>query len=596
LRRLCLAVLLVPALLFGCAKATKEQALFNEHCAACHAPGYDLRAPDPYVMAALPPSVILESLESGKMQVYGAPLTPEERKLLANHLGAKKSASRLSYCASKTPPRVTPVYWSGFSPDLENQRHQSATSAGLEPTALDELELAWAFALPGSGDVRTQPAVLGDLVVVGNTDGRVFALHRETGCVVWTYRGHATVRTPIGVHAEGEGASLYFGDAAAFVTVLDAATGEQRWRRRVHDNYFAMLTGAPVYHAGRIYVPVSSWELVAAIDPKYACCTFKGAVVALDAESGELVWDTPMGELPSLQKKRLLAADQYGPSGAPVWTSPAIDSARGVLYVGTGENYSSPADGWSDAIVALDLETGRPGWVRQTTRDDAFNWACWIPLHPNCPEEDGPDLDFGASPILVERPGGGSLVLAGQKSGVVYALDPDRGGEVVWKRRVGRGGMLGGIHWGMTVAGDRVYVPVSDRPDGHEYRDPARPGLAALDIGTGEVSWQVDVPGDCPRDVPGCHAGLSAPASSTGNRVLTGGLDGHLRIFDAGTGQVVFDRDLREAFPGAPAQVRGGAVDAAGPVVAGGLVLVNSGYPQHNQTPGNALFALRPRR
>ncbi len=586
----------LPMLLLGCAQPTKEQALFDDNCASCHAPGRDPRAPDPNVLAALPPSAILQSVESGKMQAYGASLTPEERNLLAHHLGAKTGEVPLSFCESRKTPRVSPIYWSGFSPDLENRRHQGVARAGLEPETLDDLELAWAFALPASGDVRTQPAVLGDLVVMGNTDGRVFALDRETGCVVWTYRGRAAVRTPIGAYAEGQGTRLVFGDASAFVTVLDAATGELRWRRRVHDNHFAMLTGAPVPHAGRIYVPVSSWELVAAIDPGYPCCTFKGAVVALDAKSGEPVWDTPMGELPVLQEKRSLAADRYGPSGAPVWTSPAVDPVRGALYVGTGENYSSPADGWSDAIVALDMETGRPRWVRQATRDDAFNWGCAVPLHPNCPDEDGPDLDFGASPILVERPGGGSLLLAGQKSGVVHALDPDREGEVVWKRRVGRGGMLGGVHWGMTVVGEHVYAPVSDRPDGQEYEDPARPGLVALDIDTGEVAWQVDLPGDCPGEVPGCHAGISAPASSAGDRVLTGGLDGHLRIFDAATGQVVYDRDLRQKFPGAPAEVRGGAVDAAGPVVAGGLVLVNSGYPQHDQTPGNALFALRPRR
>ena len=581
--------------LSSCAKVSTEQALFNDHCASCHAPGINPRAPAPNVMSAMPAKMILASLQTGKMQIQGAALTPEERRLLANYLGSHEADRTLAWCVPARRPTVTPVYWSGFSPEPENHRHQPRARAGIDAAEVDDLELAWAFALPEAGDVRTQPAVLGDLVVIGNTDGRVFALDHETGCVRWVHQGPSAVRTPIVVNAKGKLATLYYGDASGFVTALDAATGKSRWRRRVHDHPFAMLTGAPAFHAGKIYAPVSSFEVVVALDPRYACCTFKGAVVALDAKTGAVLWKTSMGESATLQKARRLAGDQYGPSGAPVWTSPAIDPVRGVLYVGTGENYSSPADGWSDAIVAMDLDDGRVRWRRQMTSRDAFNLGCFVPFHPNCPEEDGPDLDFGASPVVAERPGGGAFVLVGQKSGVVYALDADREGEIVWRRRVGRGGMLGGVHWGMSLAGDRLFVPVSDREAGGREALPARPGLAALDVASGEVLWQVDVPGDCPKGVVGCFGGLSAPASSLENRVLTGGLDGHLRIFDAESGALVFDWDLRAPIPNAPAAVRGGAIDAAGPVAAGGLVFVNSGYPQHDQTPGNALFALRPR-
>lgn len=591
-----LAVLAAAAtLLLACGEKSQGQAVYEAHCASCHEIGMNALAPDPQVMAAMPASVILASLESGKMQAEGSTLSPEERRLVAEHLGAPADAAPLELCETGPPPAVIPIYWSGFSPEPANLRHQSTERAGLAPDALDELELAWAFALPDSSDVRTQPAVLGDLVVMGNTDGRLFALDRTRGCVIWEHRGLATARTPIVARASGDAATVYYGDLGGFVSALDAATGKLLWRVRVHEHPFAMLTGAPALHEGRLYVPVSSYEVVVALDPTYSCCTFRGAVVALDADDGRVLWTTSMGAEATSQGRTWPFPERFGPSGAPVWLSPAVDAERSVVYVGTGQNYSLPSDEWSDAILALDLDDGTLRWRRQFRSKDAWTIACVIPAHPNCPDEEGPDLDIGASPVLAALPDGRTLLLVGEKAGVVHALDPDREGSTVWQRRVGRGGKLGGIHWGLSVAGQRVFVPVSDREDGEEYPDPPRPGLAALDLASGDVLWQVDVAADCPEHVAGCKPGLSAPASSVGDRVLTGALDGHLRIFDARDGTLVFDRDLRAPFPDADPNVRGGSIDAAGPVAAGGLVLVPSGYPQHDQTPGNALFALRPR-
>ena len=222
------------------------------------------------------------------------------------------------------------------------------------------------------------------------------------------------------------------------------------------------MTGSPVLYESRLYVPVSSVEEVAGGRPAYECCRFRGSVVALDAATGKVIWKSfAIPAEPRPTRKTPAGKQLWGPAGAAIWSSPTIDVKRRLIYVGTGNAYSEPAAETSDAILAIDMATGDVRWSRQMTPNDVFVMGCQA-TNPNCPEKVGPDFDFGAPPILRSLSGGRDILVAGQKSGVAYGLDPDRAGAIVWQFRAGQGGPLGGIEWGMAADDERVYVPVSD--------------------------------------------------------------------------------------------------------------------------------------
>ncbi len=213
-----------------------------------------------------------------------------------------------------------------------------------------------------------------------------------------------------------------------------------------------MITGAPTLYSGVLYVPVSSMEEVTGSQPSYQCCTFRGSVVALDIATGRQIWKGyTIPEAPRPTKRNATGTQLYGPSGAGVWSAPTIDVQRQVLYVATGDNYSDPPSETSDAILAFELATGRLLWHRQVTANDAYITSCLVGDSTNCPESNGPDHDFGQSPILVTMRSGQRVLVAGQKSGVVHALDPDQEGKILWQTRVGKGGPLGGIMWGSAA-------------------------------------------------------------------------------------------------------------------------------------------------
>jgi polyvinyl alcohol dehydrogenase (cytochrome) len=582
----------------GCSKSASDR-LFEQYCEQCHGYGSNVPgAPTPSVLSGMPADAILASLESGRMSAQGAAMTPEERQVLAEGLGRDPGAvaGDTPRCRPDQPLDLEgPVHWRGYSPDLANTRFNEA--AGLNAANIGELELVWAFGLPNDHSLRVQPAIVGNALFVGSNDGRLFALDRETACVHWVHSGPAEVRSSIeyGPPAEGGAPLLYYGDFKGYAQAVDPTSGEIRWRVRVDDHPQATITGTPALHEGRLYVPVSSFEVAIALDPTYPCCNFVGAVVALDAATGERIWTSKMGP-PAEVTGTTWGREQRGPSGAPIWTSPTIDAKRGVLYVGTGENYSSPANEWSDAVVALDLATGERRWSVQATERDAFNISCAIPGHPNCPEEDGPDLDFGASVALHTDVQGRDRLFAGQKSSVVWALDPDANGAVLWNRRIGSGGTLGGVHWGISAAPDTVLVPNSDRNSLGNPDEEPRPGLAALDPATGEERWFEPHVAACREDRDGCRPGLSAASIAAPGFVVTGGLDGvvEARAIDDGRSlwRIQTARDW-ETVNGVEAM--GGAIDGPQLVLADGWLFVSSGYAMFDQMYGNVLLAFRPK-
>ncbi len=449
---------------------------------------------------------------------------------------------------------------------------------------------------------RSQPAIAGNTLFVGSQNGTVYALDKHTGCIRWSFTTVAEVRTGIVVdprEAVHKGQPLiYFGDLVGNVYAVNAATGELAWRDRPDDHPSLTLTAAPALHDGVLYVPLSSLEVTEAADPNYACCTFRGGVAAYDAATGEKLWtgytiDTP----PEVVGKNAVGTDRIAPSGAPVWNTPAIDTKRGVLYVGTGENYSSPANDTSDAIIALSLKDGSIVWHQQMTPGDAWNMGCETPERINCPPEDGPDYDFGAATILAQTGDGRELIVAGQKSGHVHALDPDKGGEVVWQRKLGRGGIQGGVHFGMAVDGDTVYAPMSDFDGGPRWPGTPRPGMFALDLATGETLWYAEAKDQCDgREF--CQPGISAAASSLPGGVIAGAMDGMLRIYDKKTGDVVWEYDSTITYDTLDGgESHGGSFGGAtGPVLSGDMLFVNSGYGIYVHMPGNVLLAFGPKR
>jgi polyvinyl alcohol dehydrogenase (cytochrome) len=369
---------------------------------------------------------------------------------------------------------------------------------------------------------------------------------------------------------------------------VNAQTGELLWKTKIEEHKMAGITGGPKVYGGKVYVGVrSGGEEMMAANPKYECCTFRGSLAALDAASGQVVWKTySIPDPPSTTKKNSAGTDLHGPSGAAIWSSPTIDVKRTAVYWGTGNNYSEPGTRTSDAVLAFDLETGSMRWSKQMN-PDVWNFSCSQPGKPSCPENPDRDTDIGASPILRTLPGGKDVLLVGQKSGFAYGIDPDRRGEILWMKQLGKGGALGGVMWGLAADDDQVYVPLSDVMPG-----PAG-GLFALKIATGEQAWHWDPVTPACKGKAGCSAAQMAPATLIPGMVFSGSLDGHLRGYATKDGSVVWDLDtLRDFETVNGVKAHGGSLNATGPTIAGGMMFVNSGYSQLTGMAGNVLLAL----
>ncbi|MFZ5532629.1 MAG: PQQ-binding-like beta-propeller repeat protein [Pseudomonadota bacterium] len=505
----------------------------------------------------------------------------------------------LGEAAARDP--YAPVVLSGWGFDAANTRAVPETVQGIGPRDWPHLTVQWAFRFPWwTNKARSQPAVTADTIYVGSQRGWVYALNRWVGCVRWKTFVGAEVRTGMVLGGAGPGGErlLFFGDFNGNVHALDAGTGAHRWKVAADTHRLATVTGTPALYDGRLYVPVSSIEVAVSALPVYPCCTFRGSVHAFDAATGASLWQTFTTEPSTPRDRNALFIRRWGPSGAPIWSAPTIDVARKRLYVGTGENYSQPTNTLSDAILALDLEDGRILWSRQFTARDAWNMSCILPGGVNCPENAGRDLDFGASPVLARGADGRDVLVAGQKSGVVYGIDPEDG-VVRWSRRLGRGGPLGGVHWGLAARDGRVFVPISDylkpipglkAPQPEDPALPKAPGLYALDAATGRVLWAAPVRPVCP-DAEQCYPGLSAAVTAMSEGIVAATLDGRVQVYDSDTGELLWERPTARGFRAVDGRLaHGGAIDAGGAIVAGSQLIVNSGYGLFSQAPGNVLL------
>lgn len=581
------ALFLLPAIAL-CGYSQEGTRVFISKCQQCHAATSDSHAPSPQALAKMPWQDIVKALETGPMKAQGASLTADEKRAVARYLGAdgKIEAPKVeNHCSSDMHAAASKSEWNGWSTDDSNTRFQSDTAAGLTVTQVPSLQLKWAFGFPNGAAAYGQPTVYNGRIYNGSNDGTIFALDAHTGCVYWTFSAKALVRAPIVI---GPGPRAYFGDLESNFYAINANTGQLIWKKKLDDQPFTRITAAAKLYNDRLYVPIASQEENAGADPHYPCCTFRGSLMALDAKDGTVLWKTYTTPEAKPTHKSATGVQFYGPSGATIWSPPTVDPKRSLIYAATGNGYSDPPLKTADAIVAFDMKTGVIRWTQQATLD-MFNWSCGprAAAGGNCPENHGPDVDFGSPPVLADAGDGKQVIIAAQKSGVVHGLDPDKEGAILWQTRIGHGSPLGGIEWGVAVHDGLVFAPLSDI----NREDPqAAGGLFALDVKTGKVVWHTPSPKLTCMEQRGCNAALIAPPTVIAGAVLVGSMDGHLRAYAEKTGEVIWDCDTAHKFdtidrvPG-----NGGSFGSTGPTIVDGMLYVNSGYSAG--LPGNVMLA-----
>jgi polyvinyl alcohol dehydrogenase (cytochrome) len=586
----CLLVLIVAGAAFA-------QDLFQTRCAECHSANNTVGAPLPSTLRQMTWQAILAALETGRMKGIGDGMSAAERETVAKSIGTDAApplvpAAQCSASPANASGRaVSNQSWPGWA-DPANTRFQSAKSAGLTSQTTPKLKLKWAFGFPGVTTAFGTPSVAGGRVFVGAADGTVYSLDARTGCTYWTYTAVAGVRVAPAIGSAGRsGPAAYFGDLRGNVYALDATTGRLLWKTRADEHPLAVITGSPKLDGGRLYVPVSGRdESIAAINPAYECCTFRGSVVALDAASGNRIWRSyTIVDEPKVTGKNAKGAKTWGPSGAVPWSSPTLDLQKRVLYIGTGVNYSNPPTNTSDAIVAFDMGSGRMLWSRQFTGGDMYNFACGAQDKTNCPKDPFLDSDFGNSGLLRPLGGGKRILVASDKGGTVYGIDPDHEGQTLWKQKIASGGVNGGTMWGGASDEQGVaYIGISDFTAG---KPEVGGGLIALQLATGEKLWMTPAPKPTCVATPGCSAAQPAPVSVIPGVAFLGSWDGHIRAYETKSGKIVWDFDTAQDFHAVNGvSARGGSINSMAPTIAGGMLYITSGY-SGTALSGNALLA-----
>jgi polyvinyl alcohol dehydrogenase (cytochrome) len=662
-------------------------AVYLNNCASCHDNGATSGAPSLEALRTLSRATIKYALELGYMQQQAKALPLEDLAQVIDWLPRNESSNddwvkaaacgiKLRRVELKDAPRTSISF--GITPD--NNRHLSAEQAGLTTAQMKHLEVAWVVAFPQTPTMRSQPVIVGDTIFIAATDAaRIYALDTNTGCIKWAYASDMTLRSSLAFAdaTDKSPAMVLAGDAAGRVQAINAVTGKQIWVTDVKLTPLNRITGAPMVSGHVVYAPISVIESNFPPDDSYECCKGQGALAALDLATGKKLWvGRTIDEDAKPTRLGRTGTQQYGPAGAMMWSTPVVDTKRRSLYAGTGESLSWPATDTSDSIIAYNMDSGAKRWVFQASRNDIWNSACGR-RGANCDwpgEYWSPDFDFGATSMLVKRQDGSELVIAGQKSGVVWALNPDTG-QLVWSNKIGRGSAQGGIHWGMAFDGARIYAPLNDGAPSSDNPNWG-PGLHALNAMTGEIEWSYKPNArDCGQDLPAalathptpewritpvtaplqppprppatparppaalaarapatpaapagrpaqpgatltaipaaaapaaggeagpprparCRLGMSAAPMLVDSAVVTGTLQGMLRIFDSQTGEVLFEYMTNKEFPitanGLPGH--GGGLDSA-PFTAGdGKLFVQSGYARFGEPPGNVLIAFR---
>ena len=593
--------------------AQDGETLYRTKCSTCHESGLS-RAQNRESFKLKSPEQIITALEKGLMKEQGRTISRVERRTVAEFLSDKQLTSeplsampRSAYCSGPVSVlQDTPSEpgWNGWGVSVANTRFQAAAAAGISAQDVPRLKLKWAFGFPGAVSASSQIVVWDGRIFVGSWEGIVYSLDAKSGCIYWTFEATDSVRSAISI-GKGPGGRLaaYFGDFSANVYAVEAANGKQLWKVKVEDHPSAHITGSPTLSNGRLYVPMSSREENVGSYPSYQCCKFRGSVTTLDAATGKRIWKTyTIPELPHPTHKNRAGTQLWGPSGAALWNSPTVDVKRKAVYVATGNAYSFPPAGTTDAIIAMDMDTGKFRWVRQLTGNDVWVSGGCQGYDPAVCAKGAPDFDFGSSAMLLERSGEGDLLLATQKSGIVYALDPDREGKLLWQQGLSpiavKGPGFGGIVFGAATDGEKVYAPLfgtgsraSPEGAGEQPAPSYGGGLVAVAVGNGQKLWNTPPP-ICGDQNP-CTQQLSAAVTAIPGAVFSGSMDGHLRAYSSQDGKIIWDFDTaREYTTVNGVQAKGGSFNQGGPAVVGGMVFTNSGYSRlRGSLLGNVLLA-----
>jgi len=595
-------IALVIALLSGhpvFAQGVTDLRAFEKRCTSCHGNPSVAQAPDGLALRKLTPEAVYAAITTGATHAKLAEVSDDEKRMIAGYLGGRKvDAARLTDAKLMSNPcPVNPVIksltsepmWNGWGADLTNARMQSAKAAGLTADDVPKLKLKWAFGLPAAEIMWAQPTIAAGRVFVGADSGGIYSIDEESGCVHWSFQADAGVRNAITIRAiKGQGAAkyaVYFGDIKANVYAVDAATGKQIWKTKVEDHPAARITGSPIGYEDRLYVPVSSTEERAAgYSTTYPCCSFRGSVAALDANTGKQIWKTYIiPDAPQPRKKTAAGVQLLGPAGGAIWDTPTLDPAHHALYIGTGDAYTETEQPikTTDGIMAINMDTGKVLWSAQDTSNDVWLAGCGAQnTSENCPKDIGPDYDFGSSPILRSLPNGHRILVAGQKDGIVWAHDPDEQGAVVWKTQLVDKIVRGVITFGGAADEQNAYFGLSTG------------GIEAVQLSNGEKKWFAPIQ----SAQEGRGSGQSAAITAIPGVIFSGGWDGTLRAFSTSDGHPLWQYDTMQEVKtvnGIPA--KGGSMGAPGPTVAGGMLFVGSGYTFGAGATGNLLLAFSVR-
>ena len=600
----------------GATQPANGESVFNTHCKSCHEPATE-RAPTRAELAFRSPGDIVTALTTGVMAPMAKGLPRPEIEAVALYLAPGQqlgAAGADQMCATPGAIHAGASDWPTLGPDENSTRFQP--NPQIRAADVPRLKLKWAFSMPGGG----QPTVVGDWLFITNRGGKFYALDAKSGCVHWAIEDASSRNTPMVIRSpiSPSGWATFVGVGKRVVRAFDAQSGKEIWHSEsLEDHPASFITGTPVVSGNQLFVPLSSGEEVAAMQPNYSCCTFRGSLAALDLKTGQKQWQTSMITEPlGPTRKNANGVQMQGPAGAPVWASPTVDAKRGLVYVVTGDSYTDAATEGDDAIVALEMKSGKVRWRNQVTTHDNFIVGCSGPVKvANCPTPTGPDFDFGATPVLFKH-GARQILVAGQKSGIVYGVDPDSG-HTLWKTAVGAGSPLGGVEWGIGADARYVFVPISDigqvfneigvaagAPPSPEYKTPGKPGLNALDPFSGKIVWNTPAPiapchyaGDRSKDYTkgACVRAQSAAPGVMPGIVFSGTLDGWFRAYDASSGKIVWEfsttAQTYSTVNGNQAQP-GGGIDGMGPTIAGGMVYTMSGFNGAARTGSNGVNVL----
>jgi polyvinyl alcohol dehydrogenase (cytochrome) len=578
-------------------------AIFQQRCMTCHGnPDAPLKAPEPAALRQLTPEAIVAALTTGVMKVQGEALSDAQKRQVAESLSGRPlgtatggdAANMPNRCATDRPfPKpAAGAMWNGWGVDAANTRFQPLKAAGLTAEQVPQLKLKWAFGYPNGVSALSQPTVVSGRVFVGADTGYAYSLDANTGCVYWSFKTKAGVRSALSVGpVTGHGAAryaVYVGDLLGNVYALNAESGALLWTGHPEQHFTARVTGAPTLYNGRLYVPISSWEEFSANSLDYPCCTSRGSVAAFDANSGLQLWKTyVIPEDPQPIRKNLKGVQLWAPAGGSVWNSPTIDVQRRAIYFGTGDATTAPAARTSDAVMALDTNTGKVLWTYQAFPNDSFLVGCDGPdKTENCPVVQGPDLDIPASPILRELPGGRRVLLVATKPGDLIALDPDRSGAVIWKKNIGNApntdtkeGALAAfrqfaIMWGGAADTENAYFGLSGG------------SVAAVKLATGERAWMTTLAGE------GKRVSYNAAVTVIPGVVFVGGNDGTLSALSTKDGHKLWQVETAREFETVnKVPAKGGAISVPGPTIVGGMLFIPSGYGIIGGNTGNVLLA-----